>query len=267
MNNLDQSTKKTKLFLADANSLAESYTKVIREVTLHVKLNGQAYATIACAGNYLDELAIGFLRSERMVVHYDDILQIETADLENSVNVILKTKNNFPKPLKKNIASSGARGKSVNENLLSPLKVPEEFNISAKVALDMMEELLNTSLLHNETHGTHCSALAQKEEFIALREDIGRHNTIDMLGGYALLKKIDLSRAIILTTGRISSEIVYKVWNLGIPVIISHSAPTSKAIELLQKANITLIGYVRGGKMNIYSHERRVKIEDKRNLS
>ena len=267
MSNLDQATKKIKLFWADANSITESSAKVIREMSLNVNLNGKAYATIACAGNYLDELAIGFLRSERILVHRDEILKMETADHKNSVNIILKSKKEFPETFKKNIASSGARGKSVNANLLSPLKVPEEFNISAKVALELMEELLEKSLLHNETHGTHCSALAQKEKIIALREDIGRHNTIDMLGGYALLQNIDLSHAIILTTGRISSEIVYKVWNLGIPLIISHSAPTTKAIDILHKANITLIGYVRGGKMNIYSHERRVKIEDKRNLS
>ena len=267
MSNLDHSTKKMKMFWADANSITESSAKVIREVPFNVNLNGEAYATIACAGNHLDELAIGFLRSERIITHWDEILKIETAERENSVNVILKSKKEFPETLNKNIASSGARGKSINENLLSPLKVTEEFNISAKVALELMEKLLEKSLLHNETHGTHCSALAQKKIIIALREDIGRHNTIDMLGGYALLQKIDLSRAAILTTGRISSEIVYKVWNLSIPLIISHSAPTTKAIELLHKANITLIGYVRGGKMNIYSHERRVKIEDKRNLS
>jgi FdhD protein len=81
-----------------------------------------------------------------------------------------------------------------------------------------------------------------------------------MLGGYALLQKINLHQAIILTTGRISSEIVYKIWNLGIPVIISHSAPTANAVELSRKANILLIGYVRNGRMNIYSQERRVII-------
>jgi FdhD protein len=267
MSNYDHAIKKIKMFSTDANSITESSAKIIREVPLNVNLNGEAYATIACAGNRLDELAIGFLISERIIAHGDEILKIETADHENSVNVILKSKKEFPESLKKNIASSGARGKSVNANLLAPLKVPEEFNISAKATLELMEELLDNSSLHNETHGTHCSALAQKEKIIALREDIGRHNTIDMLGGYAFMQEIDLSRATILTTGRISSEIVYKVWNLGIPLIISHSAPTTKAIELLSKANITFIGYVRGGKMNIYSHERRVKIEDKRNLS
>ena len=267
MSILDHSTKKMKMFLADTTSITESSAKIIREVPLNLTLNDEAYATIACAGNHLGELALGFLRSERIITHLDEILNIETTDHENRVNVNLKSKKEFPETLKKNIASSGARGKSFNANLISPLNVPEEFNISPKIALELMEQLLDNSLLHNETHGTHCSALAQKGKIIALREDIGRHNTIDMLGGYALLQKIDLSRTIILTTGRISSEIVYKVWNLGITLIISHSAPTTKAIELLHKAEITLIGYVRGGKMNIYSHERRVKIEDKRNLS
>jgi len=80
-------------------------------------------------------------------------------------------------------------------------------------------------------------------------------------------EKIESPQAIILTTGRISSEIIYKVWNMGIPVIISHSAPTANAVTLARKGNMALIGYVRKGKMNIYSQERRVMIDDERNLS
>jgi FdhD protein len=260
VSNFDHSIKTLKILSADVKSIVESSAKVIREVALCINLNGKPLANIACAGNYLDELAIGFLKSERIIAGLDEIAKIEVATKKNSVNIILKNEKKSSETFVKNIASSGARGKSVNTDLLLPLKVPVEFNIKAKVALELMGELLEKSILHNKTHGTHCSALAQQGKIVALREDIGRHNTIDMLGGYALLKKINLSNAIILTTGRISSEIVYKVWNLGIPVIISHSAPTTKAIELLQKANITLIGYVRGGRMNIYSHERRVII-------
>jgi FdhD protein len=260
MINFDQSIKTLKILSADVKSIVESSATVIREVALCITLNGKLLANIACAGNYLDELAIGFLKSERIIAGLDEIAKIEVETQQNSVNVILKNRKDFSETFVKNIASSGARGKSVNTDLLLPLKTPVEFNIKTKVALELMEELLEKSLLHNETNGTHCSALAQKGKIIALREDIGRHNTMDMLGGYALLQKINLSNAIILTTGRISSEIVYKVWNLGIPAIISHSAPTTKAIELLNKANIMLIGYVRDGRMNIYSHERRVKI-------
>lgn len=260
MSNFDQTVKTLKIFSADSNSIAESSAKVIREVALTINLHGKTLANIACAGNYLNELAIGFLRSERIVSHRDEIAKIEVTGHNYCVNVILKQEKEFPETFVKNIASSGARGKSVSVDLLSPLKVPVEFNIKTKVVLELMEELLEKSLLHNETHGTHCSALAQQGKIVALREDIGRHNTIDMLGGYAIMQGIDLTDAIILTTGRISAEIVYKVWNLGIPAIISHSAPTTKAIELLNKANIVSIGYVRGGRMNIYSHERRIII-------
>jgi formate dehydrogenase family accessory protein FdhD len=259
MSNFDHSIKTLKILSADVKSIVESSAKVIREVTLCINLHGKPLANIACAGNYLDELAIGFLKSERIITGLDEIEKIEVEAKKNSVNIILKNEKKSSEIFVKNIASSGARGKSVSVDLLLPLKVPVEFNIKTQVVLELMEELLEKSLLHNETHGTHCSALAQQGKIIALREDIGRHNTIDMLGGY-VLQKINLSDAIILTTGRISSEIVYKVWNLGIPAIISRSAPTTKAIELLNKANIMLIGYVRGGRMNIYSQERRVKI-------
>lgn len=260
MSNFAHSIKTLKIFSADVKSIVESSAKVIREVTLSINLNGKPLANIACSGNYLDELAIGFLKSERIIAGLEEIEKIEFGARENNVNVILKNEKKSSEIFVKNIASSGARGKSVNIDLLLPLKAPGEFNIKAQIALELMEELLEKSLLHNETHGTHCSALAQQGKIVALREDIGRHNTIDMLGGYVLLQKINLSNAIILTTGRISSEIVYKVWNLGVPAIISHSAPTTKAIELLNKANIMLIGYVRSGRMNIYSQERRVKI-------
>lgn len=79
-----------------------------------------------------------------------------------------------------------------------------------------------------------------------------------MIGGYTLLHNVDCSDKILLTTGRISSEMVQKVWNLGIPVIITRSAPTAEAVRILEGAGMTLIGYVREGKMNIYTHQNRV---------
>ena len=119
--------------------------------------------------------------------------------------------------------------------------------------------LLRSGRLHEETWGTHCSALAAAGRLIAVREDIGRHNTLDMLGGFALLQGMDLSDKAVLTTGRISAEIVAKVRRMGAPVIISHSAPTSRAIELARAQGMTLIGYVRNGRMKIYSGENRVQ--------
>lgn len=230
---------------------------VIQEMNLAVLVNGKPLANIACAGIHLEELSAGFLRSERIIARKQDIAGIRLH--ENQINFILKNNKFIPEAAVKNIASSGARGK-LNIGALAPLNFPDDLTIKTSLILKMMDELLNGSAIHNQTGGTHCSALALRKKIAIWREDIGRHNTIDMLGGYALLQKINLHKAILLTTGRISSEIVYKVWNMGVPVIISHSAPTADAVTLSKKANILLIGYVRKGNMNIYSQERRVII-------
>lgn len=259
MSKYDVIIKKIKISLGNGISMMSSSTNVIKEINLIVHVNGKPLAHIACAGLHLKELATGFLRSEKIISSRDEIERIEIHQHKKSVNVILKNQEDFPKATVKNIASSGARGKT-NISVLKPLDVSTDFNIKTGLVLKLMDELLNGSVVHNQTGGTHCSALAIGKKMVVLREDIGRHNTIDMLGGHALLDNMDLSKAMILTTGRISSEIIYKVWNMGISVIISHSAPTANAVELSRKANILLIGYVRNNKMNIYSHERRVII-------
>jgi len=259
MNDKNSIIKTMKISSTNGNFISAVSAKIIREVTLKILLHGKPMATIACAGNNLDELAIGFLRSEKIIGSRDEIAKIEIDNNEPSVNILLKKEKEFSSLFVKNIASSGAHGQANIESLL-PLDVPDDFNIKASVASKLMKDLLDSSAIHSETRGTHCSALAHKDKIFVLREDIGRHNTIDMLSGYCLLQNINFFNTIILTTGRISSEIVYKIWNMGVPIIISHSAPTTRAVELLQKANITLIGYVRGNKMNIYSQERRVVI-------
>jgi FdhD protein len=259
MSSRDRIIKEIKAFSGNSVSIIGYSAKVIQEIMLTINVNGKPLANIACAGIHLEELAAGFLRSERIIGNNKEIESIKINKNKNLVNVTLKNKTDYLQTHVKNIASSGARGKT-NLDLLFPLDVPADFKIKTGLALKLMDELLNGSAVHNQTGGTHCSALTVNKKIVALREDIGRHNTIDMLAGYALLKKVKLNKAIILTTGRISSEIVYKVWNMGILAIISHSAPTANAVELSRKANIVLIGYVRNGKMNIYSHERRVII-------
>ncbi len=259
MTDINRVIKTLDIYSADSDSISPASVKIIKEVSLEIFLNGKSVANIACAGNYPDELAAGFLKSEKIVSSRDQILKIEVNNDTRRVNVILKEDKEYKAGNITNIASSGARGQAHIDSLL-PLTVPDSFRIKSGAALKLMKDLLDGTYIHKETHGTHCSALAREDKIFVLREDIGRHNTIDMLAGYCLLREINIDDSILLTTGRISSEIVYKAWNMGVPAIISHSAPTLKAVELLRKANITSIGYARGGKMNIYSQERRVII-------
>ena len=230
---------------------------VIREKLLDIFLNDSRVATIASTGIYIEELAAGFLRTMGILTTHEDIRAINVSPEGSRVEILTR----YPEqgkydPSNLFILSSGAkaRGSGITKG-----PVTSDISISANKVPEFMEELLSSSPLHKETHGTHCSALADTEKIIVSRDDIGRHNTIDMLGGYALLAGIGCSDKVIIKTGRVSSEIAEKVWTLGIPIVISHSVPTSEAVDIVRKAGITLIGHVRGGTFKIYSNERRIR--------
>jgi FdhD protein len=236
--------------------------EIIREIHLEINLNAEKIAVIACSGRYADELAAGFLRSEGLLSSRDEIEKIEVSDTEHKVNVWTRKQLPITLSSHKTIASSGARGTGAGPALTrQPLRKPASRRIKPEDVFRMMEEFLSLASLHDSTGGTHAAALADCDGgIIAVREDIGRHNTIDMLGGYALLNGIDLADKTVVRTGRVSSEIVHKVWRLGAPVVISISVPTAMAIELADEAGITLVGSVRGKKLIIYTHAERILV-------
>ena len=230
--------------------------EIIREIHLEITLNTKKIAVIACSGRYAAELAVGFLRSEGLISSRDEIEKIEIADAEHRVHVQTRKPVLLTMPSHKTIASSGARGTGAGQGLSRrPIRESVSIHINPEQVSRIMDDFLSMASLHDSTGGTHGAALADGSgEIIAVREDIGRHNTIDMLGGYTMLNGMDLSDKTIVRTGRVSSEIVHKVWRLGVPVVISISVPTTMAIELAEEAGITLIGSVRGGKFIIYTH-------------
>lgn len=241
----------------DGTAPGECIDEVIMERPLDIVVNGRRLVTIACTGHHLRELALGYLKSEGVITALDDIAGIAVSEEPPSISVTTVSAASAAPTDDGAVAimSSGARGKSpdvIAGPLASDLRFP------ASHALALMEALLSSSLLHKRTHGAHCSALADDRGIIVYRDDIGRHNTYDMLGGYALLEGMDLSDTIVVTTGRVSTEIVMKVYRMKMPVIISHAVPTSRALDLCRDAGITLIGYVRRGTMKIYAHEERV---------
>ena len=227
---------------------------IIRELSVDLSVNELKAVTIACAGIYLEELATGFLRSEGIVESSDDIKRIDVSDDMTSVHVLLNKRVTVSD--ERSIFSSGARESISN----IPTKViTTSIRIPAPDIIDIMERHLVSTTIHGITHGTHCSSLIRANgTFIISREDIGRHNTFDMIGGYTLLSDMECSDMIIATTGRVSTEIIYKVWKMGIPIILSHAVPTSRAILTADEAGITIIGYMRKGTMRVYSQEERV---------
>lgn len=122
----------------------------------------------------------------------------------------------------------------------------------------LMEDLVAAACIHNLSRGTHGAALADSSQIFVTREDIGRHNCLDMLSGYTLLHDIAGADKVLLRTGRVSSEIVHKVWRMGIPVVLSLSVPTALAISLAGQAGITLVGAIRAPSLTVYTHGKRI---------
>ena len=124
--------------------------------------------------------------------------------------------------------------------------------------IDLMQEMGKRSELFRETGGVHSSALAREGTLVLFREDIGRHNAIDKIIGECLLSGIPFDDALLMTSGRITSEIARKAGIAGIPVIASRSAPTSLAIRMAEELDLTIVGFVRGKRMNIYTGDWRI---------
>ena len=227
---------------------------VVRETLLEVVADGRSVVTIACAGIHLRELAAGFLKQEGLIEKAADIMRMAFRPGRVDIRTLGGTGRALPATPTKTIASSGARGSRSLEppgrRKTGAAACPK---LDAKAVLDLMEALLAATAIHERTRGTHCSAIAGPLGILAAREDIGRHNTIDMLCGWALLGGIDLSDKVLLTTGRVSSEIVAKARRMGIPFIVSHSAATSWAVELAETQGIAIVGYVRGGTFIVYA--------------
>jgi FdhD protein len=123
-----------------------------------------------------------------------------------------------------------------------------------------MRQLRLSSPTHLAAGGTHASALADGDQLLVVAEDVGRHNTLDKIRGECLFHGIPTKDRILLTTGRISSEMVSKAVKMEVPIVASRSTPTHLAVKLARDWQMTVVGYVRGGKMNVYSRPDRVVI-------
>ncbi len=227
---------------------------VVREELLEVVADGRPVVTIACAGIHLRELAVGFLKQEGLIEAAGDIVKMTFRPGRVDIRTRGGKGRALPAAASRTIASSGARGSRTFQAPHGKKEMPRALlKLDPRAILDLMETLLAATVIHERTRGTHCSALAGPMGILVAREDIGRHNTIDMLCGWALLEGADLADKILLTTGRVSSEIVAKARRMGIAAIVSHSAATTRAVALAEETGITVIGYVRGGTFIVYA--------------
>ena len=236
---------------------------VTREFALKIILNNQELVSLLCSPMDFKPLAVGFLLSEGLLRDKEEIRKVIVDDRKGVVRIETVAEgdiNNEP-VFKRLITSAGGKGTPFFNaaDIPSLEKVESESKISALEVYNLVKEFQHHSRLYIETHGVHSAALCNRKNILIFKEDIGRHNAIDKVFGSSLLEDISTDGLIVVTSGRISSEILLKVTKRRIPVIISIAAPTDVAVRLADSLGVTIISSVKDSKMNVYTNNWRIE--------
>jgi len=239
---------------------------VAEEKPLHVFLGKTRYATIFCSPTNLKELAVGHLLSEGIVKSIEEIEKVSLREEENICNVRLKSSIDVEKRLKLLMSYSrvifSACGSQPSYQFLGRLpKVESSLTIDAKVILRCVNRLNSEAKIFRKTGGVHVAAIcSQTGELVTLAEDIGRHNAVDKAIGLGALKKIDFNLCFLALSGRLTGDIVLKAARAGLPIVASLAAAIDSGIAVARSTNLTLIGFIRGNRMNVYNLPDRISI-------
>ena len=235
-------------------TFASALHPVVDEVPVSVIVNGRTAATMMTSPTMLRELAVGFLLTEGLIRRVDEIEAL--AERETQVEVI--TKNPQKLLFSKKSVLSGCGGTTSFLDTRRLPRISSDLVVAPETIIASVKDLLS-SPLHRLTGGIHGVGLVRGNgEVVTFVEDIGRHNALDRVIGYAALNGVETAGCFVVCTGRISSEMARKCLRAGIPLIVSRGATTSLAVGLAEKGGLTVVGFVRAGRMNIYTHPERV---------
>lgn len=239
------------------------------EEPLEIRVDNQCVSVTMRTPGHDGELAAGFLVTEGLIKKRSDVLKIKPYPRNQEKNVI----NIFLSPdvavdfkqLTRHVfasSSCGLCGKATIESVHQHFpKIKSKVSVDAETILRLPEKLRGSQETFDRTGGLHAAAIFDlKGNLIVLREDVGRHNAVDKVLGYGFLKGIfPLERHILMVSGRASFEIVQKALAARIAIICAVSAPSSLAVEFARESGQTLVGFLRGERMNVYSHSKQIK--------
>jgi FdhD protein len=234
---------------------------LIDETLLSLYVNGQELATMMCSPVDREALALGFLFNEGVIASLDDVGLIRPNVTQATIDIFLKHAD-FVLPRRFTLTSGCGGGVSFQNLAATYLPVESELMITPQTLLDRMRDLNGCAQLYQEVRGVHAAILGDTAAPVLCAEDIGRHNTIDKLAGKALMQGIDMRDLILVSSGRISSEMLGKARQMGIPIVASRTAPTSISVTLARAWKICVVGYVRQNGMRVYTHPQRVGLPE-----
>jgi FdhD protein len=250
-------------FQVDARKTDAIESHTIVETPVSLTVNGHVWTTFMCTPVHLEALMVGFLFNEGVIDGVDAVLDVSVCEHGDNVDVWLR--QDPPKPDSWTRTSGCTGGVTAVASIERPLPVTvsEEFNLSPGQVNQLVEMLFESQELYRETGGVHTSALSDGDKVILSAEDIGRHNTLDKIAGLCLMGKNWPEKRVLITTGRISSEMLQKAVRMGAKIIASRTSPSSLSIELAEAWGITLIGYARRNRFNLYAAPERILLETK----
>ncbi|UCD15222.1 MAG: formate dehydrogenase accessory sulfurtransferase FdhD [Candidatus Omnitrophota bacterium] len=248
-------TEKAKITRITKNTKRSVKDSLVNEIPLKIVVNGRKLLTLMCLPADLEDLVYGFLFSSGIIRKPADIKKLvinkHTANVRLAASCKIKNISSY-----KTYSSSGS--KEITTLPKTP-KIVTAFKISFSDITALMDKFLNTSGIYSKTGGVHSAALTDGRKILIFKDDVGRHNAIDKVIGCMLTKNIPFHNKAIITSGRISSEIVSKIQKCAIPVAISKSAVTTKAVVLAKKGGLTLVKANKNSSLNVYCNETRMK--------
>jgi FdhD protein len=230
---------------------------IVRESRLHIRLDGTDFLEAVLSFSQVEEFVIGFLRTRGLIGSLNDISSLEIKGDTASVIRVPHLQGSFPRL--DLLETTGTRNVSMESFIRERGIISSPFRVRSGVLLKAAEDLSRMPL-YLKTGGTHCSILfSQRGDRLIAAEDIGRHNAVDKAIGGGLVMGVDFGTCWLAVSGRLPADMVLKPLLVGLPLIASVSAPTSGGIELGERAGLTVVGFLRGGRLNCYCHPERIQ--------
>jgi FdhD protein len=237
---------------------------VAEEVPLQITVNNAYSFVIWCSPSQFKELAVGHLLAEDILKSVDEIESITSNEADNTCKLKLKSNVDLDERMKNQRRGSRIiplikASTSAYQHDEKIAVVKSNLTVNAQVILDAINQMNEQASGFKETGGLHDSGLFKADgTMVAFSEDVGRHNTVDKVIGEAMLNREDFSQCFMFITGRVPGDMIYKAAKVGLPIVASVAAVLNSGVSSAEKANITLVGFVRGKRMNIYTCPERI---------
>jgi len=259
------STSRVKLQRIDLNEqqVTEKDDTVASDRAVCIFIKDEYYRTLIATPTMIKELVIGHLLGEGIVISLEDVSKVEVEPLKVHVELRDDVDLNLINMSKVDLITTacGSLSTPVQDNQLDSIQVSSAITVEPEKIWGMIRELNLRSGVYRKTGGTHSAMLCAIDgKVLAFAEDVGRHNAVDKVVGAGALDGVDFGDCVLVSSGRQSSEIVLKVARSGIPVIASVAGPLDSGIRIAEATGITLICFVRGRRMNVYTHPERVLV-------